>query len=75
MVTDRYQATITMSVEMRDNIDAHRHPATSRSEWVREAINARLEAENRGGWEEYAPDSSEEENDSDSTDVGTHASR
>ena len=75
MVTDRYQATITMSAEMRDNIDADRHPATSRSEWVRQAIHARLEAENRGEWEEYAPDSSEKENDSDSTDVATHDGR
>ena len=74
MVTDRYQATITMSTKMRDDIDAHRHPATSRSEWVREAINARLEAEDRGEWEEYAPDSSEG-NDTDSTEVSTHDSR
>ena len=73
MVTDRYQATITMREKMRDDIDAHRHPATSRSEWVREAIKARLEAEDRGEWEEYAPNSSEE-NDTDSTEVGTQAS-
>ena len=67
MVTDRYQATITMSKEMRDDIDAHRHPATSRSEWVRKAIEARLAAEDQGEWDEIAAE--EETDDSNSQEV------
>jgi len=59
---------------MLDEIDDRRHSRTDRSKWIRQAIAARLEAEGRGEWEEYAPDSSEE-NDTDSTEVSTHASR
>jgi len=72
MVTDRYQATITMSEEMRDDIDAHRHPATSRSEWVRKAIEARLRVEDCDEWEEYAPDGGERE-ENNSTEVSSRA--
>ncbi|WP_042662543.1 ribbon-helix-helix domain-containing protein [Haloferax sp. ATB1] len=72
MVTNRYQATITMDEEMRDDIDGHRHPATSRSEWVREAIKARLEAENRNEWDDFAPTGSKRESENSAED-GTRA--
>jgi hypothetical protein len=49
---------------MMDEIDDRRHSRTDRSEWIRGAIQARLDAEDRGDWEEYAPgDNEHEEND------------
>jgi hypothetical protein len=41
---------------MLDEIDDRRHSRTDRSEWVRKAVVARLDAEDRGEWDEIAPD-------------------
>ena len=46
--------SVVMPQWMLDEIDDRRHSRTDRSEWIREAIEARLEAEDRGEWEEYA---------------------
>jgi metal-responsive CopG/Arc/MetJ family transcriptional regulator len=69
-----HNTSIELPEAVVEEIDDRRHSTVSRSEWIRQAIVARLEAEGRGEWEEYAPDSSEE-NDTDSTEVSTHASR
>lgn len=46
---------------MLDDIDDRRHSRTDRSKWIREAIEARLAAEDRGDWDEYAPDGGDPE--------------
>jgi hypothetical protein len=57
---------------MLDEIDDRRHSRTDRSEWIRGAIKARLEAEDRGEWEECAPDGGEYK-ENNSTEVSTRA--
>ncbi len=57
---------------MLDDIDDRRHSRTDRSKWIREAIEARLKAEDRGEWEEYAPDGGEHE-ENNSTEVSSRA--
>ena len=47
--------SVVMPDLMMDEIDDRRHSRTGRSEWIRGAIQARLDAEDRGDWEEYAP--------------------
>ena len=48
--------SVVMPQWMLDEIDDRRHSRTDRSEWVREAVVARLNAEDRGEWDEIAPD-------------------
>jgi acetyl/propionyl-CoA carboxylase alpha subunit len=57
---------------MLDEIDDRRHSRTDRSKWIREAIEARLNAEDSGEWDEYAPDGGELE-EANSTEVSTRA--
>jgi len=52
---------------MLDEIDDRRHSRTDRSKWIRRAVQARLAAEDRGEWDEIAPD--EETDDSNSQKV------
>jgi len=40
---------------MLDEIDDRRHSRTDRSEWIRQAVQARLDAEDRSEWDEIAP--------------------
>lgn len=40
--------SISMSEELLEDVDASRESTTSRSEWIREAIRDRLEAEKEG---------------------------
>ena len=47
--------SVVMPDLMMDEIDDRRHSRTDRSEWIRGAIQARLDAEDRGDWEECAP--------------------
>jgi metal-responsive CopG/Arc/MetJ family transcriptional regulator len=42
--------SIEMPDEMVAEVDNRRHSNTSRSQWVREAIQARLDAEDAGEW-------------------------
>lgn len=42
--------SIEMSEEMLDEIDDRRHSTVSRSQWIREAIQARLDAEDADEW-------------------------
>jgi metal-responsive CopG/Arc/MetJ family transcriptional regulator len=46
---------------MLDEIDDRRHSRTDRSEWIRDAIEARLDAEDRDEWDEIAPEDDERE--------------
>jgi len=48
--------SVVMPQSMLDDIDDRRHARTDRSQWVREAIQARLDAEDRGEWESIAPE-------------------
>jgi metal-responsive CopG/Arc/MetJ family transcriptional regulator len=52
---------------MLDEIDDRRHSRTDRSEWIRQAVQARLAAEDRSEWDEIAP--AEESDDSSSQEV------
>ena len=61
--------SVVMPDLMMDEIDDRRHSRTDRSEWIRGAIQARLDAEDRGDWEEYAPDHDE----NDASEVGAPA--
>ncbi|MFC7044329.1 hypothetical protein ACFQH6_20575 [Halobacteriaceae archaeon GCM10025711] len=56
---------------MLDDIDDRRHSRTDRSEWIRAAILARLDAEDRGDWDELAPGDDRQE--SNSTGMGDPA--
>ena len=47
--------SVVMPDWMMDEIDDRRHSRLDRSEWIRGAIRARLDAEDRGDWEECAP--------------------
>lgn len=42
--------TIILPDEMVGEVDNRRHSTVSRSQWIREAIQARLDAENNGEW-------------------------
>lgn len=64
--------SVVMPQEMLDDIDDRRHSRTDRSEWIRGAIDARLDAEDRGVWEEYAPEDDEHEENS-ASEVGAPA--
>ena len=44
--------SISLPEEMVEEIEARRHKGTNRSEWVREAIQARIDAEDRGDWDD-----------------------
>ena len=44
--------SVVMPDWMMDEIDDRRHSRTDRSEWIRGAIQARLDAEDRGDWDD-----------------------
>ena len=44
--------SVVMPDWMMDEIDDRRHSRTDRSEWIRGAILARLDAEDRGDWDD-----------------------
>jgi metal-responsive CopG/Arc/MetJ family transcriptional regulator len=46
--------SVEMPDDMEAEIDDRRHATVSRSQWIREAIQARLNAEDAGTW--TAPD-------------------
>lgn len=43
--------SIGLTAEMIAEIDDRRHSTTTRSRWIREAVQARLDAEDAGEWE------------------------
>ena len=43
--------SISLPDELLDEVDDRRHSTTDRSAWVRQAIIARLDAEDSGNWE------------------------
>ena len=43
--------SISMPDEMEDEIDRRRPSTKSRAQWIREAIQARFDAEDQGEWE------------------------
>lgn len=42
--------TISMPDDLLDEVDDRRESTTSRSQWVREAIEARIDAEDADAW-------------------------
>jgi len=41
---------LTMPKDMLEDVDDRRHSTTARSQWIREAVQARLNAEDAGEW-------------------------
>ena len=62
-----HNTSIELPEAVVEEIDDRRHSTVSRSEWIRQAIIARLSVEDRGEWGEIAPD--EETDDSNSQEV------
>lgn len=43
--------SVSIPDDMLDEVDDRRHSTTDRSEWIRQAITARLNAEDAGEWD------------------------
>jgi|AntDeeMinimDraft_6_1070357.scaffolds.fasta_scaffold80510_1 metal-responsive CopG/Arc/MetJ family transcriptional regulator len=46
-----HNTSIEIPDEIVEEIDDRRHSTVSRSQWIREAIQGRLDSENSGEWE------------------------
>lgn len=55
------RTTIQLPDEMLDEVDDRRHSTTSRSQWIREAIQSRLDAEDEGEWSDEPDDTTDTE--------------
>lgn len=55
------RTTIQLPDEMLDEVDDRRHSTTSRSQWIREAIQSRLDAEDEGEWSDGPDDTTDTE--------------
>lgn len=55
------QPSINISDELLSEVDDRRKSTTSRSQWIREAITGRIEAEDAGEWSKSGPTNVEEQ--------------